>query len=79
VAIKFSNSHFHIQNCRFRALFCRFTANQAEIQKRTTDSMFTTPWACIITEHIFLLKKRDYSGSRVGIGIEKNNNTRDRD
>ena len=26
VAFKFSNSHFHIQNFQFRALFCRFTA-----------------------------------------------------
>ena len=27
----------------FAHFFCRFTANQAEIQKITTDSMFTTP------------------------------------
>jgi hypothetical protein len=26
VVFKLSNSHFHIQNFRFRALFCRFTA-----------------------------------------------------
>jgi hypothetical protein len=53
VAFKFSNSHFHIQNCRFRALFCGFTANQAEIQKITIDSMFTTPWACYIPKMTF--------------------------
>jgi hypothetical protein len=33
VAFIFSYSHFYVQNCRFRALFCRFTANQVEIQK----------------------------------------------
>jgi hypothetical protein len=54
VAFKFSYYYFHIQNCRFRALFCQFTANQAEIQKRTTDSMFTTPWAGYISKITFL-------------------------
>ena len=34
LALRFSNFHFYVQNCRFRALFCRFTANQAEIQKK---------------------------------------------
>jgi hypothetical protein len=27
LALRFSNFHFYVQNCRFRALFCRFTAN----------------------------------------------------
>jgi hypothetical protein len=34
VAIIFSNFHFLVQNFGFRALFCRFTANQAEIRKK---------------------------------------------
>jgi hypothetical protein len=33
VTFKFSNYDFYFQNCHFRALFCRFTANQGEIQK----------------------------------------------
>jgi hypothetical protein len=45
MAFKFSNSDFYFQNCGFRALFGRFTANQAEIQKSTTHSMFTTSLA----------------------------------
>jgi hypothetical protein len=38
VTLKFSNYHFYSQNCHFRALFCRFTANQGEIRKNTTQS-----------------------------------------
>jgi hypothetical protein len=54
VAFIFYNSHFYVQNYRFRALFCRFTANQAEIQKSTSHSMFTNPWACYIPKMTFL-------------------------
>jgi hypothetical protein len=36
VAFIFSNSNFYVQNCRFRALFCRLTAYQAKIQKSTS-------------------------------------------
>ena len=43
MTFKFSNYHFYFQNCHFRALFCRFTANQGKIRKMTTDSMFTYP------------------------------------
>ena len=28
VALRFSNSHFYVQNFRFRSLFCRFTINR---------------------------------------------------
>jgi hypothetical protein len=45
MAFKFSNSDFYFQNCGFRALYGRFKANQAEIQKSTTHSMFTTSCA----------------------------------
>jgi hypothetical protein len=54
VAFKFSYSHFHIQNCRFRALFFRFTANQVKIRKSTLFTMLTTPWACYIPKMTFL-------------------------
>ena len=54
MAFKIFNSHFDVQNCRFRALFCLFTGNQAEIQKNTTDSMLTTPWACYFPKITFL-------------------------
>jgi hypothetical protein len=54
VAFKFSNFHFYVQNCRFRAFFCRFTANQAKIQKSTSYSMFTNPWSCYIPKMTFL-------------------------
>jgi hypothetical protein len=54
VAFRFSNFHFYVQNCRFCALFCRFTANQAKIQKSTTHSMFINPWACYIRKMTFL-------------------------
>jgi hypothetical protein len=30
VAFILSNCHFHVQNCAFRALFCRFIANHAK-------------------------------------------------
>ena len=42
VAFKFSNFHFYVQNCRFRALCCRFTANQAKIQKSTSNTIQPT-------------------------------------
>jgi hypothetical protein len=54
MAFKIFNSHFDVQNCRFRALFFLFTGNQAEIQKNTTDSMLTTPWACYFPKITFL-------------------------
>jgi hypothetical protein len=54
LALRISNSHFYVQNVRFRALFCRFTANQADIQKSTSYSMFTSPWACYIPKMTFL-------------------------
>ena len=54
MAFRFSNSHFYVQNFRFRALFCRFTANQAEIQKSTSHSMFINPWACYIPKMTFM-------------------------
>ena len=38
--------------------------------------MFTTPWACKITEHIFLLKNGIIRDPESG---SKKNNTRDRD
>ena len=38
--------------------------------------MFTTPWACKITEHIFLLKNGIIRDPESGL---KQNNTRDRD
>ena len=42
MAFKFSNFHFYVQNCRFRALCCRFTANQAKIQKSTSNTIQPT-------------------------------------
>jgi hypothetical protein len=54
MAFKFSNFHFYVQNCRFRALFYRFTANQAEIQKITYYWMLINPWACYIPKMTFL-------------------------
>ena len=42
VAFKFSNFHFYVQNCRFRALCCWFTANQAKIQKSTSNTIQPT-------------------------------------
>jgi hypothetical protein len=38
----------------FVRFFCRFTANQAEIQKGTTDSMFIIPRGCYIPKMTFL-------------------------
>jgi hypothetical protein len=38
----FSNSHSDVQNCQFRALFFRFTANQAKIERGTSYSIINT-------------------------------------
>jgi hypothetical protein len=70
VAFKFSNSHFHIQNCRFRALFCRFTTNQADIQRKYDRFDVHHPLlhsendvSCISTEKAFIKmsKKQPFS------------------
>jgi hypothetical protein len=61
VAFIFSNYHFYVQNCHFRALFCRFTANQAEIRKTTTKVICKTHLASYnpkMTFMAFLQKKR---------------------
>jgi hypothetical protein len=54
VALRFSNSHFYVQNFRFRARFCRFTANHARTKKNTSHLMLTNPWACYIPKMTFL-------------------------
>jgi hypothetical protein len=53
VAFKFFNSYFHIQYRRF-AHFLSFLANQADIKKSTTDSMFASLRACHIPKMTFL-------------------------
>jgi hypothetical protein len=54
VAFIFFKSHFYVQNFRFRTLFCRFTANQAEIRK-------VIPWQCS-PPLVLLHSENDVSG-----------------
>ena len=44
----FSNYQFYVQDCRFRACFCRFTANQVKILNSTSHSIITTHSASYI-------------------------------
>ena len=54
MAFKFYNNHFYFRNCHVRALFCRFTANQAKIRKTTTKLICEAPWASHISKMTFL-------------------------
>jgi hypothetical protein len=53
MALRFSNSHFYVQNFRFRALFCPFTAIQAEIRKKYLP-FDVNPRVCYIPKMTFL-------------------------
>jgi hypothetical protein len=70
VVIKFSNSHFHIQNCRFRALFVDLQPICGNSKKNDRFNV-NHPLGLYNNRTYILLKKRDYSGSRVGIGISR--------
>jgi hypothetical protein len=53
MALIFSDYNFYVQNFHFCVLFCRLTANQAEIRKTTTKVIFKTHWASYIPKMTF--------------------------